>query len=155
MKRFLVALALTIIALGATAALVSADGPPPASPADLRAGGRGLRHLERCLSTLGLSSDQKAAVEEILSAAQPALQASVEALRAGHERIRADVANGADKCIVGQDVLDQNANRTKLRNEMQTVRDQILAKLTPDQQNGFNACAQAPGARHRACPGKI
>jgi Spy/CpxP family protein refolding chaperone len=146
MKRFSNPLKLAAIGLAALAAIAAASQLPD----EMASGwshGRGLHRLERCLSGLDLSAEQQAAIESILSAARPTLQADAEALKADHQQLRADISNGADKCVLGQDVLDQHASLTKLENDRQAVRDQILAKLTPEQQEKFNACSRGPRGR--------
>jgi Spy/CpxP family protein refolding chaperone len=146
MKRFSHPLKLAAIGLAVLAATAAARQMPDDGASDW-SHGPGLRRLEKCLSGLDLSAEQQAAIESILSAARPTLQADAKALKADHQRLRTDISNGADKCVLGQDVLNQHASLTKLENDRQAVRDQILAKLTPEQQEKFNACSQGPRGR--------
>lgn len=130
----IVLLALAAVSLPAYAQNASASGPGM---------GRGLAHLQRCLSNLGLSSDQQTAIQAIVSAAKPTLQADAQPLKADGQKLRADISAGADKCVIGQDVISAHADRAKLTSDIQAIRDEILAKLSTDQQNQLKGCWQA------------
>jgi len=144
MKRFLPSLVLAIAGLGAFAASAAADG----GGAGRTHGGFALRRFHKCLANLDLNADQKSAIHAIVTAARPNLQADMQTLRADRQKIKADVDAGADKAAIGQDVLTSHADRAKLKADAQAVRDQVLAKLSPDQQTQAKACLQArPGRR--------
>ena len=143
MKRSLVPTTIAFLALAAEAASALGDVPRERR-------GRGLARLEQCLSTLDLSSEQQAAIPAILSSGKAALRSSAAALKADHRRLRADIANGADKSVLGQDVLDQETSRKRLRADVRAVRDHITAKLTPDQLAALGNCARPrAGGRRR------
>lgn len=158
MKRHPVLLALVVVALAATALPALADDPsaPAPSAAPVR---HGLARLKRCLSVLDLSSQQQGDVQSIVSAAKPTIQADIQAVRADHKKLASDIDSSADKSVIGQDAIDQHTDASKLKSDAQAVRDQILAKLTPDQQNKFQGCAQAIGPRmlgsHRGGASKL
>ena len=65
-----------------------------------------------------------------------------ETIRADRQQLKNDITNGADKCVVGQDVLNAHADKAKLRAAADAVRDQILAKLSTDQQATLKDCLQ-------------
>jgi Spy/CpxP family protein refolding chaperone len=144
MKRSLVTPTLALLALAAVAATALGNEPSGAGPGGFphARGGHGLARLEKCLSTLDLSCAQQAAIPAILSSGRATLRGSAAALKADHQRLRADIANGADKSVLGQDVLDQEASRKKLHGDARAVRDQISAKLTPDQLTALRDCAR-------------
>lgn len=148
MKRFPGLLTLALLGLGAAAAGL-ADQPSAAAPLRHPGGGRALAHMERCLSSLDLSADQNTAIQAILTSSKATIQGDAEALRANHAQMEADLANGADKSTLGQNVLNQNAAMAKMKSDSQAVRDQVAAQLTPDQQDKFNACASAKGGWHK------
>lgn len=145
MKRFLLNSGLAAVAFAAMTLSAFADDRPAAVLAGGHQGGRGLHKLHRCLSHADLTADQKTAIQAIFAAARPGLQADADAVKADREKLRADIAAGADKCVVGQDVLNAHADRDKLRAAAGAVRDQILAKLTTDQQDRLKDCLQAGG----------
>ena len=153
MKRVLFTSSLAAVALAALTMSVFADGRPPVAFAGRHEGGHELQRLRRCLSQVDLSADLKTAIQAIVAAAQPGLTADAAALKADHDKIHADIAAGADKSVVGQDVLTAHADAEKLRADAGAVRDQILAKLSPDQQSKVNACLQAVGHGMRGSRG--
>lgn len=141
MKRIVSILGFTFLAAVA-ATPASADQRRPFDGARPEGGGLGLHRLHRCLSRVELSSDQRAAIDGIISAAKPAIQADLEALKAAQQKVEADFAAGADKCAVGGDVLARHADAEKLHEDIASVRQQVLAKLTPDQQSRVQGCFQ-------------
>jgi Spy/CpxP family protein refolding chaperone len=143
MKRSLLSSGLAAVAFAAMTLSAFADDRPAAVLAGRDARGHGLQRLRMCLALVDLNADEKAAIQAIVAAAQPGLQADADAVRADHQKLRADVSGGADKCVVGQDLLTAHADADKLRADAGAVRDQILAKLTPDQQNRVKGCLQA------------
>ena len=150
MKRFVLTSGLAAAALAAMTLSAFADDRPAINRAD-RAGGRhGLMGLRRCLSGLDLSADQKSAIQSIVTAAKPTIEAAAATVKADRQRIRTDVDAGADKSVIGQDVLTAHADAQALKAAVAGVRDQILAKLSTDQQNSVKDCLAAsrrgPGA---------
>ncbi len=138
MKRFHAVLPLVV--LGFAAALAAgAQENAPAGPHRLP--GAGLFHLEHCLSTLNLPADLHVAVQSSLDAGKATLKADHESLKAQHQKMEADLAAGVDKQVLGQDVLDQQAARAKLKADMQAIHDQVIAQLPPGQQQALDACA--------------
>ena len=139
MKRFPGFLTLALVGCGAATAGLADDAttaPPPH-----RAGGRGGAKIERCLSALDLSTEQNTAIQAILTAGKATIKADAEVLRANHEQMETDKANGADKATLGQNVLNQDAAMAKMKSDSQALRDQVASQLTPDQQGRFSACA--------------
>ena len=140
MKRFLLTSGLAAVAFAAMTLSAFADDRPAAVLAGRGAGGHGQQRLRRCLATVDLSADQKTAIAAIVAAAKPTLDADAQTVRADHEKIHTDVSSGADKSVVGQDVLTAHADAEKLRADEGALRDQIVAKLMPDQQTRLTAC---------------
>ena len=152
MKRFVLTSGLAAVAFAAMTLSAFADNRPTHDFAGRAGGGPGLHGLRRCLATVDLSADQKTAIQAILDAAKATLQADAETVRADHQKVHADVTSGADKCVVGQDLLTAHADAEKLRAAADAVRDQILAKLTPDQQTSVKDCL-ASGAHGAGAAG--
>jgi Spy/CpxP family protein refolding chaperone len=139
MKRFLLTSGLAAVAFAALTLSAFADDRP-AALAGHGVDGHGHQRLRRCLETVDLSADQKAAIAAIVAAAKFGLEADAQTARADHEKLRADISSGADKSVLGQDVLTAHADAEKLRADQAAVHDQIVAKLTPDQQTRLAAC---------------
>lgn len=135
---FLVALALAFV----PAALIADDNT---SSGGHGRHGAGLHQTEKCLSTLNLSPALNASIQSSLTAGKATLQADGQSLRALHQKMESDIAAGADKSVVGQDTLNVDSARTKMKTDVQAIRDQVLAQLPADQQQAFNTCAAAHG----------
>ena len=116
------------------------DAPPPT------AAHPSLRHrLRECLAILDLTDGQKTDVENALAAAKPTVQADVAAVKAARQTLKSALeATSPDACAIGTDALALKAAREALRAERQTVLDQILAILQPDQQSRLQGCLDAP-----------
>ncbi len=67
MKRFLVLFRVVTLVIAPVAVSALADETSGPGLAGHRPGGHGLRHLEKCLSTLDLPSDQQTAIQSIFS----------------------------------------------------------------------------------------
>ena len=143
MKRFVLTSGLAAVVLAAMTLSAFADERPGIDRAG-RAGGRhGILKLRKCLSGLDLSADQKSAIQAIVTAAKPGLEAAAATVKADRQKVRADIAGGADKSIVGQDVLTAHTDAQALSAAADAVRDQILAKLSTDQQASVKDCLEA------------
>ena len=141
--RILAALLLAFLCLPAFAedrlAVTTADRPTSRH-------GR-LAQVRECLSILDLNDQQKVEIRGILEAAWPGIQADAKAARASREKLRADAgAATVDACLVGQDFLGLRASLETLRADVQSVREQVAATLTPDQKSKLEGCLQAPRA---------
>jgi Spy/CpxP family protein refolding chaperone len=141
MKRF----SRTLILAASAAALFSlplaAQDRPSFTMAD-----RMERHgggLLRCLKDLDLSDSQKSDIKGILDAAKPALKADAEAIRGAHQKLDADFDAGAGVSVLGQDYINVRAAVKQLKADASTVKDQVFAKLTTDQQNKAQSCLDA------------
>jgi hypothetical protein len=145
MKRF--HRILPLVVLGCAAALAArADENARAGPHGRP--GPGIFHVEHCLSTLDLPAEQHVAIQSSLNAGKATLKADHESLKALHQKMEADIAAGADKAVLGQNVLDQQAARAKVKGDMQAIHDQVVAQLSSDQQQAFDACTAAAKAWH-------
>ena len=149
MKRFPGSRTLVVLGL-AVAAAAAADQNAAAPPHGRMA--FGLHHMEKCLSTLDLSAARKASIDESLTAGKATLRADGDAMKAAHQKMEADLAAGADKSVLGQNALDQDAARTKMKADGQAIHDQVLGQLSAEQLEQFNICAAAAKAR-RSHPG--
>jgi Spy/CpxP family protein refolding chaperone len=152
MKRFVLTSGLAAVAFAAMTLSAFADDGPGLGRAGHGRGGHGLMKLRHCLANLNLPSDQQASIQAILDAAKPGLQAAAETVKADRAQLKKDLESGADKGVVGQDVINAHADRGKLRAAMDAVRDQVLAKLSTDQQASLKDCAQASGGSRRPGP---
>jgi Spy/CpxP family protein refolding chaperone len=143
MKRFS---RILILAGAATAALSLT------ALADENAGHMGFGHrghgIQKCLAVADLSSDQQTAIDGIMASGKSTMQADFQALKADHQKLQADLDNGADKSVVGQDTIAVNNDKAKLKADWKAVKDQVMAKLTPDQQNKVNGCLESSGRFH-------
>ena len=141
MKRFSKTLTLAVLAAAVLSLPLAAQDRPSFAPADHlehRAGG-----LLRCLRGLDLSESQKTDIKAILDAAKPTFQADAAAIRAAHQKLDADYDAGADKSVLGQDYINVRAAVKKLHDDRQATKDQVLGKLTADQQTKTQACLDA------------
>ena len=145
MKRFVLTSGLAAVAFAALTLSAVADERPGIDRAG-RAGRHGIMQLRKCLSGLDLSADQKSAIQAIVTAAKPGLEAAAATVKADRQKIRSDIESGADKSVVGQDVLTAHADAQALHAAGAAVRDQILAKLSTDQQNSVKDCLAASRA---------
>lgn len=121
----------------------------PGGPA---AGDPGLGRFLACLRILDLTPDQKTAIQAILEASRPILQADAAAVQAAAEKLRTDIESGADRCVIGQDALDVRAAEQKLVADVESVKSQIVAMLTDEQKARLRGCVEAP---HRTAAGAV
>ncbi len=103
----------------------------------------GLERLIGCLPILDLSPTQQTEVQGILDAAKPTVDADSAAVDAARTQLRNDVKAGADKCVIGQDFLNLHAAEKTLHEEVESIRDQIVALLTQDQKMKLRGCLEA------------
>ena len=130
-------------ALGAAVALrAEQNGGGPHHPM-----GVPLRGLAKCLASADISAGARGNAQAALAAGKDVLKADGAAMRAAHERTQTDIANGADKSVIGQDAINADAARTKMHADAQTIHDQVFAALSPDEQSAVNAC-MASNAGH-------
>ena len=105
-----------------------------------------LRHrLRDCLVILDLTNDEKTGIENVFAAARPTVQSDVAAVKAARQTLKTDLeAATPNACTIGADALALKSARETLRSERQTVLNQILALLRPDQQSRLQGCLDAP-----------
>ena len=128
-------------ALGAAVALrAQQNGGGPHPPMGMH-----LHGLEKCLASADISTPARRNAQAALTAGRDVLKADGAAMKAAHERMQADIANGADKSVIGQDAIDADAARTKMHSDAQTIHDQVFAALSPDEQSAVNACMASSG----------
>jgi Spy/CpxP family protein refolding chaperone len=141
--------------MGLTALAATAMAGDSSNRALAPGGHRGhrARQFDRCLATAGLSADQQAAIDAIRSDARTSLEADLAALKAAREKLQADLAGGADKTVLGQDLLDQDAAAEKLKSDRKATQDLIVSQLEPQQQTTVESCMQTRRGRGEAAPG--
>jgi Spy/CpxP family protein refolding chaperone len=144
MNRFPRILAVGLLALAAAAPAMMADG------ASDHGRGHGLGGFRRCLHSLDLNADQETAIQSLVSAARPGLRADMQTLRGDRQKLEADIAAGADASTLGQDVLTRHADGNKLKSDLEALKNQILGKLTTDQQNTVQSCLQSSAAARQS-----
>ena len=150
MKRFPGFRTLAVLGLFVAAA-AAADQNAPGGHGRMAYGG--LRHVEKCVSNVSdLSASQKAAIDESLAAGRLTLKSNGEAMKALRQKMDADLAAGADKDVLGQNALDQEAARAKMKADIQSIHDQVLGQLSNEQLDQFNACAAARPRRAPPAP---
>jgi hypothetical protein len=110
--------------------------------------GSGLHQMQQCLLSLDLPAARLATIETGLSAGKATLKADGEAMKTAHQQMETDVAAGAEKSVLGTDVLNADTARTKLKADTQAIHDQVLAQLSSEDQAKFNACATAHVPHH-------
>ena len=98
-----------------------------------------------CLHLLDLTEEQKTQVRAILDAARPELQADQAAIAAAREVLRAALdAEPPDACAIGEAAIGVDAALQALREDVEAMRAQIEALLTPEQLAKFEGCLDAP-----------
>ena len=101
--------------------------------------------MQKCLSVVELSPDQQSAIDAILASGKPTMQADFQALKTDHQKLKTDLDNGADKSVVGQDTITLNSDKAKMKADAKAIRDQVMSKLTPDQQSKVSGCLESGG----------
>jgi hypothetical protein len=141
MNRFSRLAGSSLLGIAGLAATAVAGGP---STAGYGHGGHAFaaRHLQKCLTAAGVSSEQQTAIDNIQTEAKPNMQAGFAAMKAAQDKLQNDLAAGADKSVLGQDVLDKDAAWNKVKADHKAVHDQIFAQLSQEQQNTVNSCMQ-------------
>jgi Spy/CpxP family protein refolding chaperone len=112
-----------------------------------RAEGRAFPFL-RCLRAADLSDAQKADIKAIMEAARPLLQAAHEKVRADRQKLHADLEAGADKSVIGQDVINLHADMKAARAELESVKEQVVSKLTAEQKAKVGDCFEGHKRGH-------
>ena len=106
------------------------------------------RGIQKCLAAANLTPDQQTAIDGILASGKATMQADFQALNTDHQKLQADLNNGADKSVVGQDTITVNNDKAKLKADRQALKDQVMSKLQPDQQSKVNTCLESSGHFH-------
>lgn len=141
MKRFLTIPGIALIALSAAAAARADEG----STGPRAAWGHGLRHMEQCLASMDLPASVKSNIDASLSSGRATLKADGQSLKTLHAQMQTDLANGADKSLLGQDAINLDAARQKMKTDARSLHDELLSQLSPDQQDALRACASSHG----------
>ena len=114
----------------------------PATPQNVQ---HPFHHLRDCLRILDLTDAQTADIVAIFDAAKSQAAAIRATLRADRDALKADLSqNPPDPCVIGGDVLKLHADRETARAFFESVREQVLAVLTPEQKARLSGCLQAP-----------
>ena len=131
-----------VLSLAAVLALLALPGLAQDRGPIALAEGRAFPAL-RCLRDADLTDAQKADIKAIVEAATPIVQAAREKVRADRRKLHADLDAGADKFVLGQDVLDLHADTKALRAELESAKEQIASKLTAEQKSRVGDCLAA------------
>lgn len=100
--------------------------------------------LIKCLSVIDLSEEQKTQVRGILEASRAEIQVLMEEGRALHEALQAASETG-DACSVGTAFLNVQSHREEIEALRESIREDISALLSPEQQAKLAGCLRAPG----------
>lgn len=140
MKRFLTIPSIALIALATAAAVRADEGSGPRA-----AGGHGFRHMEQCLASMDLPASVKSNIDASLSSGRATLKADGQTLKTLHAQMQTDLANGVDKSVLGQDAINLDTARQKMKTDAKSLHDELLSQLSPDQQDALRACASSHG----------
>ncbi len=133
-------LAVSLLMVTAGAALAAGMPPDGAGPGWRGRGGP----LKGALASLGLSVDQQAKVQAVLTQEQPQFAALREQAKTARQALQATLqAATPDPAAVGSAMLKVKAVREAVRAEMGKVHDSIVPILTADQAARFNGYIQA------------
>lgn len=146
MKRFPGSRTLVVLGLAVAAAAAADQNDPAHGPHGAMAGG--MHHMQKCLSSLDLPAATAANIQNSLNAGKATLRADGQALGTAHKQMEADLAAGADKAVLGQDAINQDAARTKLKSDADAIHSQVLGQLSAEQLEQFNACTAAAKTGH-------
>lgn len=132
--------------LAVAAALVVALAAAPAWAAEPPGAPKGpIGHLLRCLTIVDLTDAQKEQVRGILEAEKPVMQGLLQQLKTDADALKAALeASPQDPCAVGSAFLKVGADKAAIRAELQAVKADVEAVLTPEQVAKLNGCLQAP-----------
>jgi len=145
MKRFPRTPTLAVLALAAAAARAQ-DAPAPRG-----AGGHGMHPMamEKCLTSLDLPAEVRTDVDNALANGHAALKTDGLAIRTANDKMQTDLANGAEKSVLGQDAIDLDAARQKMKTDAHALHDQVFAQLSPDQQDAMRSCTASHAGKGR------
>jgi hypothetical protein len=146
MKRFPRTPALAVLAFAAAAAARAQDAPAPRG-----AWGHGMHPMatEKCLTSLDLPAEVRTGIDNALANGHAALKTDGLAMRTANDKMKADLANGAEKSVLGQDAIDLDAARQKMKTDAHALHDQVFAQLSPDQQEAMRSCTASHAGKGR------
>jgi len=144
LKPFQVLLALAL-ALCSTVAFAQGQGKPPNAPDQGRKS-----NLQKCLSIVQLTDEQKTQVKAVMEAARPELEVLHEKMVADRQALRAAIeATPQDSCAIGTAFVQVDADRKAIRSERDEVRAAVMALLTAEQKAKLEGCLEAPRGERR------
>ena len=137
----LLAAAVTVLTAAAPAFSQTAAPAPPGPEREHHPFAR----LIRCLAVVNLTDAQKADIKVLLEAAKPEAEAIAAKLKADREALKAEIEKTPpDPCAVGNDVLQLHADRVAAKALFDSVKEAVLALLTPEQKAKLAGCLEAP-----------
>ena len=145
-------------ALGATLCVLVWTGTAGAQDRDSRGprpeGPGGPPPIERMMERLGLTEDQKAAVQTVHEKNQDSMRPLGDAARRAHEAFQKALdSDSPDAGKVGQLALTMNAAQKKFDAARKAEMDEIKAILTPEQREKFEQASQRGPGRGPGGPG--
>lgn len=120
---------------------------PPAAPAgNFTMGPNMPAALGPCMMLMNLTDTQKAQIQLILLASEPAFNTLATQLETDHDALVALAgAANPDACAIGRAYLQEQADVKALQARADVVRGQITALLTPEQAARLQGCIDALG----------
>lgn len=107
----------------------------------------------RCIEVVGLSDTQKEQVRTILEASAPRVRTLHEQLKTDRQALRELLQSSSpEACAVGNAVLKVEADQKAIAAELEKIRGEVEAVLTPEQKLKFAGCMDALRP-HRDGPG--
>lgn len=129
----------TLIAAILAVPVLAQQGQP-----DQRRDGKQLGNLGRCLAIVDLDEGQKEQVRALIESSAPTIKALHDDLRADKEALKALLeGDSPDKCALGEALLNVDASREAVREQMEILRDGIAEILTPEQDAKLSGCLEA------------
>lgn len=139
LNPFQVLLALGL-ALCSTVAFAQGQGKRPNAPEQGRKS-----NLQKCLTIVQLTDEQKTQVKAVMEAARPELEVLHQKVVTDRQALRSAIeATPQDSCAIGTAFVQTQADRKAIRTERDEVRAAVLALLTPEQAARLEGCLEAP-----------
>lgn len=156
MKQSFLVVGLAVVAVAGLAAQAAIggrggrgpQGPPHGGPG----GGPGGFPFERALQ---LTDEQREAVQSLREKEREAVRPILEQMRPLHEKLRQALESGStDATAIGQIVLDTHGLQQQAQEHHKSFREQLVALLTPEQQEKLQTIESLMGRGDGRGPGR-